>query len=390
MASPWPLTSIPSSLTLLVALMLATLAPSTLAQSDEERTRRQLEQLEQDIKRINFEIAEASTRRSTIQRKLRDAEVEMGEVKKAITATTADISTGEAELQALQAQQTALEAARDAQQARIAVELRAAWRTGDQAQLKVLLNQTDPNEIARAMAYYRYVFDAREDLLQEYRNTLTDIEQVALQIATTLEGLAAQRETLEDQRKALVEAQAARELAILDLSEDIDSKAKQLKKLQEDRQELESLLQAIEEAVVNMEVPDDFQPFEKARGAMPWPIQGKASNRFGRPRNEGKMRWQGLMIPSKEGTSVQAIHHGRVVYADWLRGSGLLIIIDHGEGYMSLYAHNSSLLRDVGEWVNAGTPIATVGSSGGRDRAELYFEIRHQGKPTDPAQWCTD
>ena len=100
------------------------------------------------------------------------------------------------------------------------------------------------------------------------------------------------------------------------------------------------------------------------------------------------MRWQGLTIPAAEGATVRAIHHGRVVYADWLRGSGLLLIVDHGDGYMSLYAHNQSLLREVGEWVSAGTPVSTVGNSGGQERPALYFEIRHQGKPVDPATWC--
>ena len=102
------------------------------------------------------------------------------------------------------------------------------------------------------------------------------------------------------------------------------------------------------------------------------------------------MRWQGVSIPAAEGASVQAIHHGRVVYADWLRGSGLLLIIDHGDGYMSLYANNQSLLREVGEWVNAGTPVSTAGNTGGQEESGLYFEIRHQGKPTDPARWCKD
>ena len=151
---------------------------------------------------------------------------------------------------------------------------------------------------------------------------------------------------------------------------------------------MESLLQAIEEAVVNLQVPENYQAFKSAKGKMPWPVSGKPSNRFGKSRNEGKMRWQGITIPAKEGTTVKAIHHGRVVYSDWLRGSGLLLIIDHGDGYMSLYAHNQSLLREVGEWVSAGTPISTVGDSGGLDRAALYFEIRHQGKPTNPASWC--
>nr|WP_241263348.1 peptidoglycan DD-metalloendopeptidase family protein [Parahaliea mediterranea] len=100
------------------------------------------------------------------------------------------------------------------------------------------------------------------------------------------------------------------------------------------------------------------------------------------------MRWQGVNIPAEPGSTVRAIHHGRVVYADWFRGSGLLLIVDHGDGYMSLYAHNQSLLREVGEWVQAGTPVGTVGDSGGLERPALYFEIRHQGKPVDPAGWC--
>ena len=111
---------------------------------------------------------------------------------------------------------------------------------------------------------------------------------------------------------------------------------------------------------------------------------------MGRVQYDGakRQRWQGVTIPAKAGTTVQAIHHGRVVYADWLRGSGLLLIIDHGDGYMSLYAHNQSLLRDVGEWVSAGTAISTVGNSGGQERDGLYFEVRHEGKPVDPSRWC--
>ena len=117
------------------------------------------------------------------------------------------------------------------------------------------------------------------------------------------------------------------------------------------------------------------------------PVTGKPNNRFGSRRGQGSLRWQGLIIPAEEGSDVAAIHHGRVVFADWFRGSGLLLIIDHGDGYKSLYAHNESLLRDVGEWVSAGASVATVGNSGGRAESALYFEIRKDGKPTNPANW---
>ena len=238
------------------------------------------------------------------------------------------------------------------------------------------------------MAYYRYLFEARSELLAEYRGTLEELAGVQQQIDASTVALAEREAELKSQQQAVMNAQGERQLAVLDLSESIDSNAEQLKEKEADRQKLESLLAAIEEAVVNLRVPEDFQPFSKVRGKMPWPVAGKPSNRFGNPRNEGKMRWQGVAIPAEEGATVRAIHHGRVVYADWLRGSGLLLIIDHGDGYMSLYAHNQSLLKDVGEWVTAGTAISTVGNSGGQDRFALYFEVRHQGKPVDPAAWC--
>ena len=374
----------------LLATLLAVGAATGLAQSDEEKTRRQLQQLEKDIKRINWEIARETTRRSALQRQLRDAEVEMGQLKKDIAATRQAIAQGETELEQLGVRQGQLVQARDAQQERIRVELRSAWRAGSQGQLKVLLNQNDPHTLARALTYYRYIFEARNTLLQDYRETLQELAEVAQRVDANIAESSRTRDSLEQQRKELTDAVAEREFALAELSTSIDSKEKALKNLQADRAELEKLLQAIEEAVVDLEVPDDYQAFDSAKGTMPWPLAGKRSNRFGRLRNAGKMRWQGVNIPAREGTKVTAIHHGRVVYADWLRGSGLLLIIDHGDGYMSLYAHNSSLLRDVGEWVSAGTEIATVGRSGGQDRSSLYFEIRQDGKPVDPAKWCRD
>ena len=316
--------------------------------------------------------------------------MELGELQRDITANQRAVAASEAELDGLQAQREELEEARNAQQARIALELKTAWQMGQQGQVKVLLNQEDPHTVARAMAYYQYFFRARNDLVGQYRETLEDLRVLEERIAGTLDQLAAQQAELEQQQAQLVTAQAAREATVASLSTSIESKAEKLKQLEQDRKELEKLLEAIARAVADLEVPEHYQPFKAARGKMPWPLATKRVNNFGRPRNEGKMRWQGVTIPAREGSKVNAIHHGRVVYADWLRGSGLLLIIDHGDGYMSLYAHNQSLLREVGEWVKAGTPISTVGNSGGQEQAALYFEIRHQGKPVNPASWCRD
>ena len=350
----------------LLALLLAVLPLPALAQSDEEKAREQLEKLEQDIKEISEEISEASSRHDELQQQLRQSEIELGTLQREIAENQKALESGAQELVKLENQRGELEQARDKQQARIAQELKTAWQMGRQGEIKVILNQESPHTVARSLGYYRYFFRARNTLLDQYR------------------------ETLKQQQADLTAAQASRKLAMEELSASISSNSAQLKQKEQDRKQLEDLLRAIEEAVVDLETPDNYASFDSAKSQMPWPIHGAPSNHFGRSRNEGKMRWQGVTIPAEEGTTVQAIHHGRVVYADWLRGSGLLLIIDHGDGYMSLYAHNESLLREVGEWVTVGTPISTVGNTGGEDQAALYFEIRHNGKPTNPANWCAN
>ena len=374
----------------MLALLLSGTAHTAPGEPDEHEVRSKLEQLQGDIKRVGEEISADSARRNSLQQELREAELNLGRLQKEMAANQRALVASQEELTELQQQRGELEQARDAQQARIALELKTAWQLGQQGQVKVLLNQESPHTVARAMAYYRYFFKARNDLVANYRETLGELQAVELRIAGTLDQLAGQQAMLEEQQAQLVTAQASREKTVASLNDSIQSKAEQLKQMEQNRRELESLIAAIEKAVADLEVPDDYQPFKSARGKMPWPLAGRRTNNFGKPRNEGKMRWQGVTIPAKEGTRVNAIHHGRVVYADWLRGSGLLVIIDHGDGYMSLYAHNQSLLREVGEWVSAGTPISTVGNSGGQERPALYFEIRHQGKPTNPGGWCKD
>lgn len=369
-------------------LLLACLPLAGLAETEEEKTRAQLQSLEKDIQRISHEISSATSHRDKMQRQLRDAEETLGRLQRDIAATGQEIDRSRERLAELEQQRAQLEGAREAQQARIATEMRAAWQMGSQGRLKVLLSQEDPHTLARAMTYHRYLHEARRETVADYRRTLAELATLGERVDGELRELEQQNEVLARQRRELGEIRAEREQALVALNADIDSKAARLEQMQDDRRELENLLQAIEEAVAKLEAPADHRAFEAARGEMPWPLGGKPSNRFGSWRNAGKMRWQGVTIPAEEGTTVQAIHHGRVVYADWLRGSGLLLIIDHGDGYMSLYAHNQSLLREVGEWVAAGAPVSTVGSTGGRDRAALYFEVRHQGKPVDPAHWC--
>jgi murein hydrolase activator len=369
-------------------LLLNGLPSQAIAQSSEEQARAELKALQGNIARINREISSARARRNSLEQQLQQSEVKLGALQRAMADNRRAIAAAQTELEQLEQQRSELQSQRSAQQEKVLAELRGAWELGNEAQLKVLLSQQNPHTLSRVMAYYRYFFTARNEMLEQYRQLLLQLEQLQGDIQRKKTEQQEHQATLLQQQQNLVTARANRKQAVASLSEDIQRKGGQLQQLEKDRAKLEELLKAIEEAVINLQVPDNYQPFAGAKGKMPWPVEGKRSNRFGTWRNEGKMRWQGVMIPAPEGQIVKAIHHGRVVFSDWFRGSGLLTIIDHGDGYMSLYAHNESLLREVGEWVTAGTAISTVGTSGGRETPALYFEIRHQGKPTDPARWC--
>lgn len=375
---------------LAIALVIAVVGwpIHSIAQSDAEKARSQLQQLEKDIAQINREIGSANKQRDSIQDALREADLELAAVQRDIDSNQQAIAAQERQLNALREEQQALERARLKQQSRIALEMQTAWKSGAQSQLKMLLSLEEPETVARSMAYYRYFFDARSQLINRYRDTLKDLDQVKVRIDKVIAQLQEKRQQLDTQQLALQEAREKQQAAMAEVLASIKNKAAALRAKVADREELEQLVKAIEEAVEKLVLPSTYQAFSTARGKMPWPLNGKRSNRFGRSRNEGKMRWDGVNIPAREGASVTAIHHGRVVYADWFRGSGLLLIVDHGDGYMSLYAHNQTLLKDVGEWVNTGTPISTVGNSGGQSSYGLYFEIRKDGKPQDPARWC--
>lgn len=375
---------------LLVVLALILPLPGNAAEgnSEAEQTRAQLEQLKGDIKEISRQISSEKSRKNSLQSQLREAELTLGALQKDIASNKRELDKSRQRLAELKARQGELRTSRDEQQALVARELRAAYQMGQQGQLKVLLNQEDPNTLARAIAYYRYFYQARNQHIEKYREILAELSELEPGIASATAELEDRGKSLAQQQTNLARAKATREVAVNKLLASIADKDGKLKQMERDQLQLEQLLEAIEQAVVNLKMPENYKAFSDAKGTMPWPISGRASHRFGNSRNAGKMRWLGVTIPAKAGTRVAAIHHGRVVYADWLRGSGLLIIIDHGDDYMSLYAHNQSLLRDVGEWVSAGTDISTVGSTGGKDRAALYFEVRYKGKPTNPAAWC--
>ena len=372
---------------MLLALLL-TLAAAAAGQEDEEaRTRAQLSRLKEDMAALSSELKADLAQRSSLRDALRRSEEAIGRIRRKINDTRDKLARSQRQLEDLRRQRGELLVARGRQQELINREIQTAYQIGKQAQLRVLLNQEDPATLARAMTYYDYFYQARQDHIAAYLKIIERIDVLTPEIEQVQEELGTTRETLDRQQAELVANQRRREVDLDKLNAGIKDKDRRLQKMGRDREELQRLLEVIEEAVADLEVPEEYQAFASFRGEMPWPVSGRPANRYGARRSSGNLRWQGLVIPAREGSQVAAIHHGRVVFADWFRGSGLLLIVDHGDGFMSLYAHNEALLRDVGEWVSAGSAIATVGNSGGLDEPALYFEIRENGKPTNPSPW---
>jgi septal ring factor EnvC (AmiA/AmiB activator) len=379
----------PLSLRLLLgAWLLAAAWACAPALAAKQASEADLKKLKNNIAELQKQIGKDRSQHKSLQKMLRDSEISIGLLKQKASSVQKDIDRLEQELKALNEQREELEHARLEQQRLITQQVVAAYRIGRERKLKVLLNQERPERVARALTYYDYFNRARAGYVTQYSQTVEALDAIKPEITTKTDALLAVRDRLLKQQREIHAQQVERQKALTQLSSTIQNKDAKLKKLQKDSKELERLVYAVDQTINNLKIPADYRPFKAARGNMPWPVAGNIISNFGSLRAGTDLRWQGVMIAAREGSPVHAVHHGRVVFADWFRGKGLLIIIDHGEGYMSLYAHNQSLLRQTGDWVNAGEQIATSGMSGGLSRASLYFEIRERGQPTDPKRWC--
>jgi len=369
---------------------LALTIPLSLAEStaDEQATRAQLKQLRQEMNELTQLLQNFRDERSALQGALRDSEVEIGEVQQRIRRIQQQLQRHQRELESLQQERSQLQGAKQQKSRQIAAQVRSAYRLGHQSRIKLLLNQQRPETVSRTLAYHDYFNRAHSRQLEAYIDLISELDQVEPALRQRRDQLALARGQLEQQRDTLEDARVRRRQNLARLEATIRDKDDELKTRAREQAELEALLEAMQETLANLSLPADYRPFDELKGKLPWPVKGRTLHRFGSPREGGSLRWQGTTIQAREGEEVLAVHHGRVVFADWFRGAGLLLILDHGGGYMSLYGHNQSLLRETGDWVAAGDPIATVGNSGGLRQAGLYFEIRHNGHPTDPGQWC--
>lgn len=371
-----------------LSLLLASAMSSAAKPQDPKLLEQQLKSLEAEITKFQQLLSKTQSERSSLESNLQNNEKAINNLLRKIEDLQQELDHGEKKIAELRREQAELEQARAQQQVYLAKQIRAAYEIGQQPYMKVLLNQEDPNQLDRMLNYYQYFNQARAEQIARYRGTLEQLAEVTASLET--ENLARQEShsQLVTQRQQLQLAQAEKQATLVALNREITATGSEIQKLSQNRQVLEDLLEKINANIVALASPAATVSFESRKGQMLLPVAGAILNSYGSQRSNAKLKWSGVLIEAKEGDPVYAIHYGRVVFSDWLRGFGLLMIISHGDGYMSLYGHNQVLFRETGDWVNAGENIASVGDSGGQSQVGLYFEIRHSGKPTNPQNWC--
>ncbi|HDS1696709.1 MULTISPECIES: murein hydrolase activator EnvC [unclassified Pseudomonas] len=429
----------------LILLALSCLLSPAFA-DERAQTQQQLDATRQDIAELKKTLSKLQEEKAGVQKDLKTTETDIGNLEKQVEALQQELKKTEGELERLDTEKKKLQSARVEQQRLIAIQARSAYQNnGREEYLKLLLNQQNPEKFARTLTYYDYLSKARLEQLRTFNETLRQLANVEQEISSQQQQLLAQRADLDSRRQALETERAKRQQVLAKLNSDVKDRGQKLQAREQDQADLAKVLKTIEETLARQareaeearkkallaqqeaekrrkqealaaaaardQAREPAEPpkkarttlgpmvssdganyggaFSAARGKLPWPVNGRLLARFGDARgSDARAKWDGVMISATPGTQVRAVHGGRVVFADWLRGAGLLVILDHGNGYLSLYGHNQSLLKNAGDIVKAGEAISTVGNSGGQDTTGLYFAIRQQGRPTDPSQWC--
>jgi murein hydrolase activator len=376
---------------LAVAVLLALLRGIPAAgaaahgEADARKAAEQLQAVKAEIERVTREVSAEQVERDRLTRELRGAELSLGEARANLLELRRQRAEGADRRAALLGEQRARESELDDNRAALAGQMRAAYQIGRQEPLKLLLNQENPALAGRMFVYYSYFGRARAGQIRLIED---DVQRLG-ELASELEVEDAKLAELEKQQRAqldqLEQAHERRSVVLANLEAQSRGRVQNLERLRGQQAGLEKLLHELRSAMERFPVEGN-DAFTRLRGKLAWPVSGRLVARFGEARAAG-VRWDGVLVATERGAPVKAVCQGRVIYADWLPGLGLLAIVDHGDGYLSLYGHNDRLYKAAGEQVAAGDTIAAAGDSGGSPRPELYFEIRKGGKPVDPRPW---
>ena len=366
------------------SLPLALGAP-TKTESQAQKAESELQSVKSEIDRITRQVSEEQAEHDRLSQELRSAEVSVGKARETLETIRHERAERAARRATLANEKREAQASIAKERIELAGQLRAAYLIGHEEPLKLLLNQKDPARAGRMFVYYSYFGRERADEIHTIETNVTRLEELDTELADQDAKLAGLEKQQKVQLSAVEQARQRRTVVLANLEAESHNNAQNLERLRSQQAGLEKLLRELREAMAKYPV-DTNSAFGQLRGKLAWPVTGHLVARFGETR-AGGVKWDGVLVAAERGASVRAVYQGRVIYSDWLSGLGLLLIVDHGDGYMSLYGHNERLYKAVGDKVSAGDEIASAGDSGGSSRPELYFEIRKAGKPVDPRPW---
>lgn len=364
-----------------VALLLVLIsALPTQAEDNSEQLEALRAQIEQRQQQLDYSIASAKE----LEKALQQAEQKLSELFRGLRQTRNQLQENRQQQAQLEHQQKQLIGQIKQQKDALRSQLRSAYMTGQHDFTKMLLNQENAARLERMLSYYSYLNQARVEQIETFTKLARDLQKVESELQIKADELSELLAVQEAQRQLLAREQENREQTLAALEKQITTEAEQIEQLQINEQ---NLIQAIARAEARATASEQILAgLDQLKGQLIKPTEGRMRNLFSRKR-QGQIRWKGAMFEGRAGNSVRAIYHGRILYADWLRGFGLVMVLDHGEGYMSLYGYNQALLKDVGDAVQAGEEIAQVGQSGGQSSPGLYFELRYKGKAINPEGW---
>jgi septal ring factor EnvC (AmiA/AmiB activator) len=355
--------------------------------TDSEQAQAKLAAVRARIAALTSRLGEELKERDALGARLREAELLITAKRRRLDTLRAAEAAAERRRSELRGEQARDQRALEAEQAALSAQVRAAYMIGRQEQLKLLLNQSNPASLGRTLTYYGYFAEERSGKIDVIQSQVMRLEQLVAEI----DQQSAQLKTLADdasrEMAGLEHARAERAAALAALAKQVASGNQELSRLKREEQAVESLVADLARVMQDFPV-DATQSFEQMRGKLPWPIQGRVTAHYQEPHAHSApgMRWNGEMIEAARGAKVRAPYFGRVVYADWLQGLGLLLIIGHSGGYMTLYGHAEVLYKAVGDWVAPGDVIAALSDTAGA-APQLYFEIRAGRKTVDPRIW---
>ena len=377
-----------------IIIMVVLLAAGHAGQAQEangeltEVKERELEDVRGRISALKQSMDASAAERDRLTAELQEAEVAISEQRMRLKEIERQQRHAIEKKKELDTDLALREAHLDEESTALAAQVRAAYMSGSQEKIRLLLNQRDPATLGRLMAYYRYLNDYRAENIESVIAEIRKLDALKGQIAAEEARLGELARTRYTELTHLNQSQEERGALLASLRQKIDSEGQEVGRLAAQEKDLTRLIAELSSILSDYPISSE-EPFSAHKGKLTWPVAGTLLHDFGQPRLGGTIKWNGVVLAAPRGREVRAVYHGRVAFADWLAGMGLLVIVDHGDGYMTLYGYNETLLKNTGDWVAPGDVIATVGDSGGQSRAALYFELRRGRQPVNPRQWVT-